>query len=84
MKSVAIAQNLHHAILVRSVNECASALQPVEKIGAGMAVGFFFTRRNNGDLRSNRGKKFWHGGVFAAVMADLQNIGVQERRIVLR
>ena len=76
-----IRQNLKPAIRIGPVDSRA-ALQPFEKFRARMAVRVFFTRGNDGDLRSHGVQELRHSRMVAAMVTDLQHIRVQEHRVV--
>ncbi len=73
---------MNRAVCVGAQRANACRFEAIQDFGTWVSVGIAFAGRNNRNLRVHGRKKLGRGGVFAAVMADLQNVGVNACLIV--
>jgi len=65
------------AISISPKHANACPFEALQDFPAGMAIGIFFSRRNERDLGLYAAEEFLHGRVLASVVADFQHIGAQ-------
>jgi protein-S-isoprenylcysteine O-methyltransferase Ste14 len=83
LQSVAVSEYVNRAVAIGTQRRYACAAKTFEQDRAGMAVGIVFSRRDDRQARMHRVQEFWHRGIFAAVMTNFQNIGLQRFGAVL-
>lgn len=79
-----IGNQLNGPILICAQGVHAVCLHALQEFRTGVTVEVFLASGNNGDLWVHLFQKFRHGRVFAAVVSDFQDIGVQFDRSVFR
>jgi len=77
LQALAIGEDVDGAVAVGAEDADVGVLQAGEELGAGMAVGIIFAGGDDGDLRVDGGEEVVGGGIFAAVVADFEDVGVE-------
>lgn len=72
----AVGEDVDGAVGVGAECPDAGGFESIESFGARVSVGVSFSRRDDCDLRIYGREKIGRGGIFAAVVADFQDVGV--------